>query len=92
MDFHREATQLFKLRRIMSKAWIPMGISREEAVDILLWAVGEDVYTLHITKWPARIMDRTGIKFDPAITPLIKLFRVIGKKWKDQKPLIFHSN
>ncbi len=92
MDFHAEVTKLFKLRRIMSRAWIPMGISREEAVDILLWAVGEDVYNLHISKWPQRIMERTGIKFDVEKTPLIQIFRAVGKKWKDQKPLIFHAN
>ena len=88
LDVPQEVLKLYKLRKIISKAWIPLGISRDEAVDCLLWAVGEDVAQLNFGLWPERIMDRTGIKFDPAKTPVYQIFQMVGKKWIKEKPLL----
>ena len=92
IDLPKEVLKLWKLRSIISKAWIPMGISKEEAVDILIWAVGEDVTTLHISLWPSRIMIKTGVKFDIKTTPMIDVMRAVAKKWQSRKKFILTSH
>lgn len=88
IDFPKEVLKLMKLRKILSKAWIPMGISTEEAVDILFWCIGQDVTTLHISEWPKRIMIKTNVKFDPETTTLINVFRAVAKEWQSRKRFI----
>lgn len=88
IDLPREVLKLWKLRSIISKAWIPMGISKEEAVDILLWAIGDDVKTLHITKWPERIMIKTNIKFDPKTVPILDVMRAVAREWQRKKKFL----
>lgn len=92
IDLPKEVLQLWKLRSIISKAWIPMGISKEEAVDILIWAIGEDVTTLHIREWPIRIMINTGVKFDIKVIPMMDVMRAVAKVWQRNKKFILASN
>ena len=92
IDLPKEVLKLWKLRSIISKAWIPMGISKEEAVDVLLWCIGEDVTTLHISEWPIRIMIKTGVKFDVKTTPMIDVMRAVAKVWQSKKKFILTSN
>lgn len=85
-----EVLKLWKLRKILSKAWIPMGISKDEACDILIWAVGSDVKNLHFSHWPQRIMDNTGIRFDPKKHTMLSVFRMVARKWREEKPMVFY--
>ena len=86
-----EVLKLYKLRKILSRAWMPMGISKEQAVDILIWAIGEDVTQLHFSFWPERIMQNTGIKFNPKEHTMLSVFRKVAEEWRKRKPMIFYS-
>ena len=92
IDLPREVLKLWKLRSILSKAWLPMGIGKEEAVDILLWCIGEDVTTLHISEWAHRIMIKTNVKFDPKTDTLIDIFRAVAREWQSKKKLLSAVN
>ena len=84
-ELPQEVLKMYKFRMIISKAWLPMGITREEAVDILCWAVGEDVTRLHFSHWPERIMENTGVQFNPAVDKVIDVMRRVGKVWQGKK-------
>lgn len=85
------ALKQWKLRKLISKAWIPLGISRDEAADILLWAIGPDATTLPPEKWPERFRQRLSIKSDEK-TSVIKLLREVARLWQKKKSLIFMPN
>ena len=77
-----------KLQIYLSKFFRNENLSiddKEEAVDILLWCIGDDVTTLHITKWPDRIMIKTNVKFDPKTTPMMKVLRAVAREWQSRK-------
>lgn len=84
-DFPKIANRFHKLRAAISKALIPLGIPREEAAEILIWAIGEDVKTCPFFLWPERIMSNTGIRFDPKTTTVTDVFRKVGLKWQSRK-------
>lgn len=84
-DFPKAVNQFYKLRMIISKAWIPIGISRDEGSDILIWAIGKDVKTLDFKCWPERIMQNTGITFDPKEETIINILRRVAQLWQNRK-------
>ncbi len=88
--FDKEILKLYRLRWILSRAWQPLCISKDEAVDILLWAVGKDVAQLHFSLWPERIRERTGVKFKND-EPLLKIFQKVAVQWKKTHPLVNYS-
>lgn len=85
VDLPQEILKLYKLRMIISRAWIPMGIDRNEGADILLWAIGEDVAKLHLSHWPERIMENTGLVFNPKVDKVIDIMRKVAKVWQSKK-------
>ena len=83
--FPQTALKFYKLRMIITKAWRPLGISRDEAADILIWAVGDDVKRVSFVRWPERIMGNTGIKFDPWQSRVLDVLRTVAKEWQRRK-------
>jgi len=83
--FPQTALKFYKLRVIITRAWRPLGISRDEAADILVWAVGDDVKHVPFDQWPARIMDNAGIKFDPRQARVLDVLRTVAKEWQRRK-------
>jgi len=84
-QFPQTALKFYKLRMIITKAWRPLGISRDEAADILIWAVGDDVKRVPFERWPERIMGNTGIKFDPRQSRVLDVLRTVAKEWQRRK-------
>ena len=85
IDVPKEVLKLYKLRKLISIAWLPLGIGRDEAADILLWAVGEDVKHLNFNLWPQRIMENTGIMFNPTQDTIINVLQRVAKEWQKKK-------
>ncbi len=84
-DFPKIANRFYKLRMAITKAWLPMGISRDEAAAILIWAIGDDIKRVPFEQWPERIMDNTGIKFDPRQATVFNVLRSVAKEWQRRK-------
>src|SRR3990167_2272655 len=84
-QFPQVALKFYKLRVIITKAWQPLGISRDEAADILIWAVGDDVKRTPFDQWPERIMGNTGIKFDRHQAKILDVLRTVAKEWQRRK-------
>ena len=84
-NFPQEVLKFHKLRSVISKAWLPMGISRDEAVDILIWAVGEDVSRLHFSLWAERIKKNTGINFNEKEDTIFSVMRKVAETWNRKK-------
>lgn len=82
-----EVLRLYKMRRLLSKAWMPMGISKEEAVDIFIWMIGDDADKIHLSQWPNRIRENTGVSFNEK-TPLITIFQEVAKRWRKKRPML----
>ena len=91
MDLPQEVLKMFKLRRLIAKAWLPMGIDREEGADILIWAVGEDVHKLNFSLWPERIMENVGIKIEAKTDKVIDIMRRVAKVWQSKKVKPYHA-
>ncbi len=85
VDLPHEILKLYRLRRLISKAWIPLGISREEGADILIWAVGEDVAHLNFLLWPERIKENVGLTFDIKQAKIIDVLRLVAGVWQKKK-------
>ena len=83
--FPQTALKFYKLRVIITRAWRPLGISRDEAADILIWAVGDDVKYIPFDQWPERIMNNTGIKFDRRQARILDVLRTVAKEWQMRK-------
>ena len=83
-----EIRRLIKLRRLLSKAWIPMGIEKEEAIDILQWAIDDEPYKIHIADWAERISERTGVKVDPKKDTILKTLIKVALEWQRRKKII----
>src|SRR3990167_10052354 len=83
--FPQIVNRFYKLRMIITKAWQPMGISRDEAADILIWAIGDDVKKIPFIDWPKRITENTGIKFNPRTDTVFNVLREVVKEWKKRK-------
>ena len=90
IELDREVLKLHKLRKIFSKAWLPMGISADEGCDILQWAVADEPYKIHISKWPELIMQRTGVMFDPKHHTMVSILREVALAWRKRKKIIFY--
>ncbi|KKU09825.1 MAG: hypothetical protein UX14_C0035G0005 [Parcubacteria group bacterium GW2011_GWF1_45_5] len=84
-QFPQTVLKFYKLRTIITKAWRPLGIGRDEAADILIWAIGDDVKRTPFDQWPERIMDNTGIKFDPRQSKVLDVLRTVAKEWQRRK-------
>lgn len=87
-NFTQSIEKMAKLRRIITKAWLPLGISKAEACDCLEWAIGRDVLDLPFRAWTERIQERTGVRCNK-VSSVFKVFRQVGLQWKREKPMIF---
>ena len=85
VDLPDEILKLYRLRGLISRAWMPMGINKNEGADILIWAIGEDVAKLNFSLWPERIMENVGITFDPKVDKVIDIMRKVAKVWQSKK-------
>lgn len=83
----KEVLKLYKLRKLITKAWAPMGIQKPEAIDIFVWMIGEDADKVNFKEWPLRIQENTGIQFRME-EPLIQIFRKVAIEWRRRKPML----